>query len=77
MSTNFAKNRRRSGLAPCTEQLRIHLAVCRFAFVGFPLTLPMDGLEAAKFGTKGMREMKCQSAGISSDTELIWAFKSG
>jgi hypothetical protein len=51
--------------------------VCRFAFVGFPLTLPMDGLEAAKFGTKGMREMKCQNVGISSDTELIWAFKSG
>ncbi len=74
---NFAKNGRISKLAPCTEQLWIHLAVCRFAFVGSPLTLPMDGLEAAKLGTKGMREMKCQNVGIFSGTELIWAFKSG
>jgi hypothetical protein len=74
---NFAKNRRISRLAPCTEQHRIHLAVCRFAFVGSPLTLPMEGLEAAKFITKGMRKMKCQNVGIFSDMELIWAFKSG
>jgi len=51
--------------------------VCRFAFVGSPLTLPMDGLEAAKFVTKGMRKMKCQNVGMFSGTDLIWAFKSG
>ena len=47
------------------------------AFVGSPLTLPMDGLEAAKYDTKGMRKMKCQNVGLVSDTELIWAFKGG
>ena len=45
--------------------------MCRFAFVGSPLTLPMDGLEAAKFVTKGMRKMKCQIVGLVSDTELF------
>jgi hypothetical protein len=37
----------------------------------------MDGLEAAKYDTKGMRKMKCQNVGIFSDTELIWAFEGG
>jgi hypothetical protein len=37
----------------------------------------MDGLEAAKFVTKGMRKMKCQNVGLFSDTELIWAIKGG
>ena len=51
--------------------------MCHFAYVGSPLALLMDGLEAAKYVTKGMRKMKCQNVGIFSDTELIWAFKGG
>ena len=51
--------------------------MCRFAFVGSLLTLLMDGLEVAKYVTKGMRKMKCQNVGLFSDTEFRWAFKGG